>query len=128
MLLALLLSLSLAAPAVTGVVKDTSGGTISGATVTVQTPTGTEQQQAVTGPDGRFTFETTPDGEAILVVRAGGFGEKRQTLARSGEIEIILTPAGLLETVVVTPTRSEQRLGDLPASVSLLTSERIDQS
>ncbi len=126
MLLALLLSLSLAAPAVTGVVTDTSGGTISGATVTVQTATGAGQQ-TVTGPDGRFAFDLVPEG-ATLVVRAGGFGEMKQPFTGSAEITIVLAPAGLLETVVVTPTRSEQRLGDLPASVSLLTRERIEAS
>jgi len=128
MLLALLLSLSLAAPAVTGVVRDSSGGAIPGATVTIQTPSGAEQQQTVTGPDGRFTFETAPSGESVIVVRAGGFGEKRMPLSQNVEIEVVLTPAALLETVVVTPTRSEQRLGDLPASVSVLSSERIEMS
>ena len=128
MLLALLLSLSLAAPAVTGVVRDSSGGAISGATVTIQTSAGAEQQQTVTGPDGRFSFEAAPSGQSVIVVRAGGFGEKRMPLAPNAEMEIVLTPAALLETVVVTPTRSEQRLGDLPASVSILSSERIEMS
>ena len=128
MLLALLLSLSLAAPAVTGVVRDSSGGAIPGASVTIQTPSGAEQQQTVTGPDGRFTFEAAPPAASVLLVRAGGFGEKRMPLAQTAEIEVVLTPAALLETVVVTPTRSEQRLGDLPASVSVLSSERIEMS
>ena len=69
MLLALLLSLSLAAPAVTGVVRDSSGGAISGATVTIQTPAGAEQQQTVTGPDGRFSFEAAPSGDGSPVVK-----------------------------------------------------------
>ena len=125
MLLALLLSLSQAAPAVSGVVKDSSGGAISGAAVLIQTPSGV-QQQTVTGPDGRFTFDTTPNGEATLVVRAGGFGEAQRPISGSAEMDIVLSPATLLETVIVTPTRTEQRLGDTPASVSLLTSEEIE--
>src|SRR5207244_3971531 len=126
MLLALLLSLSLAAPAVTGVVKDSSGGAIPGASVVIQSASG-GSQQTVTGPDGRFTFDTTPDPSAVLIVRAGGFAEKRQAIT-STELQITLSPANLLETVIVTPNRTEQRLGDTPASVSLLTSEQIDAS
>ena len=37
-------------------------------------------------------------------------------------------PATLLETVIVTPTRTEQRLGDVPASVNILTREEIEAS
>ena len=125
MLLALLLSLSsLAAPAVTGVVKDTTGGTVPGAAVIVHTAAGNEQQ-TVTGPDGRFSIDTVPTGEATLIVRAGGFAEKEMPINGSGEMEVVLSPATLLETVIVTPTRTEQRLGDVPASVNLLTSEQI---
>src|SRR4029078_4492152 len=65
MLLALLLTLSMAAPGLTGVVKDTSGGAVPGASVTVQTTSGTDQHTVISGSDGRFTFEAVPDG-AIL--------------------------------------------------------------
>lgn len=127
MLWALLLSLSMAAPAVTGVVKDSTGGAVPGASVTVQTVSGL-QEQAVTGPDGRFSLETSPTSGATLVVRATGFAEKRQAFTGDGDIEITLQPARVLETVSVTPTRSEQRLGDLPVSVSVLDAEQIKQS
>src|SRR4029077_1714094 len=40
----------------------------------------------------------------------------------------VLMPATLLETVVVTATRTEQRLGDVPASVSVMTREEIQAS
>ena len=128
MVLALLLSLSLAAaPAVTGVVKDSSGGAVSGAAVLIQTSAGV-QQQTVTGPDGRFSFETAPTGPATLVVRAGGFGEEKRPISGSGEVEVVLSPAALLETVVVTATRTEERLGNIPASISVMTREEIRTS
>jgi outer membrane receptor protein involved in Fe transport len=126
MLLVLLLALSLADAAVSGVVKDTSGGAVPGASVVVQTASGS--QQTITGPDGRFTIDKTPEGQATIVVRAGGFAEKKQPLSGSGEIEIVLSPATLLEMVTVTPTRTEQRLGDVPASVRVLTSDQIESS
>src|SRR5436190_16838306 len=128
MVLALLLSLSLAAaPSVTGVVKDSSGGAVSGAAVLIQTSAGV-QQQTVTGPDGRFSFATSPSEPSTLVVRAGGFGEVQKPINGNAELEITLAPANLLETVIVTPSRTEQRLGDTPASVSLLTSTQIQES
>ena len=40
----------------------------------------------------------------------------------------MIAPGALLETVTVTATRTEQRLGDVPASVSVLTSEEIKAS
>jgi iron complex outermembrane receptor protein len=118
---------ALAASSISGIVKDTSGGAVPGAAVIVRAASGAERQ-TLTGADGRFTIET-PDGEVNLVVRAGGFAEKTQKASSSsGSIEIIIEPATLLETVTVTPTRTEQRLGDVPASVSVLTSEAIEAS
>jgi len=127
MLLALLLALGLADPAITGVVKDTSGGAVPGASVIVQTTAGAEQQ-TVTGPDGRFSLEKAPEGAATLVIRAGGFAEKKQPLSGGGSLEIVLTPAAILEAVTVTPSRTEQRLGDVPASIAVLDSQQIKQS
>jgi outer membrane receptor protein involved in Fe transport len=127
MLLALFLSLSLAAPSVSGVVKDSSGGAVSGAAVLIRTSAGV-QQQTITGPDGRFTFDTLPTEPATLVVRAGGFGEAQRALTGSGELEIVLAPAALLETIVVTATRTEQRLGNIPASMSVMTRDDIKAS
>jgi outer membrane receptor protein involved in Fe transport len=114
------------AAAVTGTVKDATGGIVSGAFVIVRTDSGIDQQ-TVSGPDGRFSVEV-PDGQATLVVRAGGFAEVQQPLPRSGDLEVVLKPASLNETVTVTPTRSEQLLGNTPASISILDSDEIRMS
>src|SRR6185295_3369960 len=98
-----------------------SGGAVSGASVIVRSESGTEQQ-TVTGPDGRFRLDRV-SGAATLIVRAGGFAVKEQSLSGGEKLEIVLSPAPLSETVTVTPTRGEQRAGDIPASVSVLTSE-----
>jgi outer membrane receptor for ferrienterochelin and colicin len=127
MLLALILALSTAVASLSGVVKDTTGGAVPGASVTVQSPSGADQQTVISGPDGRFTFETVP-ADAILIVRAGGFAEQRQTVGSSTDVEVTLQPPSILETVIVTPNRTEQRLGDTPASVNVVTAEQIDSS
>ena len=61
-------------------------------------------------------------------MRAGGFAERSQPLTPNGPLEIVLAPARLFESVTVTPTRTEQRLGDVPASVSVIDKEQIRQS
>ncbi|PYR06231.1 MAG: hypothetical protein DMG00_19530, partial [Acidobacteria bacterium] len=115
MIAALFFVLAAATP-LTGVVRDSVGGAVVGAAVVIKPASGAERQ-TVTGPDGRFSVDT-PDGEDVtLVVRAGGFAEKTA-----------LSPAAILETVTVTPARSEQRAGDIPASVSVLTSDDIKSS
>ena len=122
------LILALAASSLSGIVRDTTGGAVPGAAVIVRPASGAERQ-TFTGADGRFTIETPETGEVTIVVRAGGFAEKTQKVSSSnGSIEITVEPATLLETVTVTPTRTEQRLGDVPASVSVLTSEAIEAS
>jgi outer membrane receptor protein involved in Fe transport len=121
------LILALAA-SVSGIVHDSSGGVVSGAAVIVRSGSGPEQR-ATTGPDGRFTIEAPASGDVTIIVRAGGFAEKTQKApASGGAIEIVVEPATLFETVTVTPTRTEQRLGDVPASVSVVSSETIESS
>jgi hypothetical protein len=127
MLFGLIFSLSLAQASMTGVVKDSSGGAVSGASVMVRTESGAEQQ-TVTGPDGRFRLDRVPSGTATLIVRAGGFAVNEQPLSGAENLEVVLSPATVNETVTVTPTRSEQRAGDIPASVSVLTSDDIKAS
>ncbi len=43
-------------------------------------------------------------------------------------VEVRLRPAGYAEQLVVTATRSEQRIADVPASVNIVTNEQIEQS
>jgi outer membrane receptor protein involved in Fe transport len=115
------------ASSLSGVVHDSSGGVVSGAAVIVRSQSGPEQR-ATTGPDGRFTVDTT-SGEVTIIVRAGGFAEKTERVTDlSRSVDIVLAPAALLEQVTVTASRTEQRLGDIPASVNVLHSEEIRMS
>jgi outer membrane receptor protein involved in Fe transport len=127
----LLLALALqVAPAtqvpIAGVVRDTTGAPIVAALIIVDGSNG----QAVTGTDGRFVLPVRSAGPLVLIVRAAGFAEWRRTITTSPttELEVVLAPAGVLETLTVTPARSEMRLGDVPASMSVLTRQQIQQS
>jgi outer membrane cobalamin receptor len=120
------LALALAQGTVTGVVRDTTGGAVAGASVSISSNTGIEDQ-TITGPDGRFSLRA-PSGEARLIVLAPGFADNEQPLAGSGDVEVVLAPAGLLETITVTPLRHESPLGNVPASVNLLDASDINAS
>ena len=127
MIAVLSLLAALAGGTVSGVVKDTSGAVVAGASVIVRPASGPEQR-TVTGPDGRFSVES-PASDLTVIVRAGGFAEKSEHVgATPAALDIVLSPATLAETVTVTPTRTEQRSGAVPASVSVLTSEDIRTS
>jgi len=124
-----LLLLWLGASNVSGVVHDSLGGAVSGATVIVRTASGPERQ-TTTGPDGRFTIDA-PDGDVTLVVRAGGFAEYTQAVGagdRGRDLDVVVVPAAVLETVTVTPARTAQKIADIPASVDVVTSEEFKDS
>ncbi len=127
MLLGLALSLSLVQTSGTGIVKDQTGGAVPGASISVRSGSGIEEV-TVSGPDGRFVLEKAPDGQATLVVRALGFAVKEQPFSGEGDIEVVLEPATILETVTVTAVRTEERLGSIPASISVLDRADIRQS
>lgn len=112
---------------ISGTVRDLSGSVVAGATIAVRD--GSKDLQVVSGPDGRFTLTTSTSSEVVLVVRAAGFAELRRTLAPgSTNVELVLTPSSVQETVTVTATRSERRTGDVPASVNILDQQDIKES
>ena len=95
LLLTLLLTAqSLSAPGVSGVVRDSSGQVVPGATVIARFVNGSEQQ-TVSGPDGRFGLPLAAPGEVVLVVRAPSFSELKRTLPAGAttEIDVVLSPA-----------------------------------
>ena len=115
---------------VSGVVRDATGQVVPGATILIRSASGREYQ-TTTDADGRFSAPAVASPSLTLVVRAGGFAEFRQPLASGDQMsamDVRLQPASVSETVTVTATRSEQRTGDLPASVSVLRREDIRHS
>jgi outer membrane receptor protein involved in Fe transport len=119
----------LASSPLSGVVHDSTGGAVAGAAVIVRSGAG-QEIRATTGPDGRFTVDAPETGELTVIVRAGGFAEKTEQVSgsRSGDLDLTLSPATLFETVTVTPTRTEQKIVDTPASVNVVTREDFQAS
>jgi outer membrane receptor protein involved in Fe transport len=84
--------------------------------------------QTVTGPDGRFSLDVSASGPIVVTVRAGGFAEYVRILSeseRTQRLDVMLSLAPLSETITVTSTRGEQRAGDVPASINVLSGEQI---
>ena len=116
---------------VEGVVRDTSGAAIQGATVHVET--GAFRAQTKTDEHGRFAFAAVPSGSATVEVASEGFVTVRESLRgestrHAGEeskgpihLEIVLHPSSQKEQVVVSAARTEVRLSDSPGSNILLS-------
>ncbi len=128
MIIALMTRLAaLAGGTVTGVVQDSSGAVVPGASITARTPGG--DRTAVSGTDGRFVVDTPDTGTVTLIVRAPGFAEKQQPVEPgAASVTVTLEPSSLREDVTVTAARTEQRLSDVSASVSVLRTDDIRQS
>src|SRR4051794_4154458 len=109
-----------------GTVKDESGGVVSGASVIIRSDTGV-LRQTVTGPEGRSSVEP-PAGSTTLVIRAGGFAEATLPISGPANLEVVLKPASVLDSVTVTPVRTEQRLADVPASINIIDRQTIERS
>jgi outer membrane receptor protein involved in Fe transport len=125
MIAALFLSAALAAAqSISGVVHDSTGAVVAGASVAVRTPGG-QELQTLSGPDGRFTLDA-PDGVLTLIVRAGGFAAKQERIEPNAgrELDIVLAPATLLEAVTVTASRGAIDSAT-PAATSVLTADAL---
>jgi outer membrane receptor protein involved in Fe transport len=115
---------------VAGTVRDASGSVLPGASIVVRTASGAEER-TTSGADGHFSTRISGNGDLLLIVRADGFGERRQTVqngAAAENVDIVLEPATLSETVTVTAARTEQLTRNVAASVNLVERETIARS
>lgn len=107
--------------AVTGTVTDTSGAALSGASIEARVG-GRTVATATTGADGRYHVELTPGTLHELRVRREGFSDETvdvQTGSGTMTRDISLRIATLLDTVVVTASRTPETLASTTASVSV---------
>jgi outer membrane cobalamin receptor len=102
---------------VAGVVSDASGAPIAAATVTAGTAS------ATTGDDG--TFSLTASAGADVQVTAPGFAPASATVPADGqELRVVLQPAPLVDTIVVTASRGAARLAT-PEATTVVTSAEL---
>ena len=93
---------------IAGVVKDTSGGVLPGATVTAKHPASGAVVERVTDGDGRFFLPALRIGQWDVTVTMSGFAPQTMTLAleigRSLAVDFSLRVEGLSEQVTVQST------------------------
>ena len=112
-----------------GVIRDSEGAPISGALVSLK-PAATDIDRTIrTDREGRFEFPQVPGGSYAVQIESTSF----ETVSRSVELgsgetvvlRVTLRIAPLRETLTITATGFEQRLGDIPTEVNVLTEEDI---
>ena len=115
---------------IAGVVVDTTGGVLPGATVTLTGAAGGATTQA--DAEGRFTFGRLPAGVYAVTVFLSGFGEAIVDDITVGVDPVALPPITLRlgafeEAAVVTATRIEEPLQEVPMSISAVTGADIER-
>ncbi len=118
------------AGSVTGVVHDSSGAAVPGATVTVKNDQTGASQSAVSGPDGSFSVTGLAPGDYTVEVQLRGFGTSQQKVkVAAGGVsaaEFSLS-ARLEEEVVVTGTRAEPRtVTESMAPIDVLSAKEFE--
>ena len=115
---------------IAGVVVDTTGGVLPGATVTLTGAAGGATTQA--DAEGRFTFGRLPAGVYAVTVFLSGFGQATVDDITVGVEPVALPPITLRlgafeEAAVVTATRIEEPLQEVPMSISAVTGADIER-
>jgi outer membrane receptor protein involved in Fe transport len=105
-----------------GVVVDSSGAPIAGATVSVGTTS------VVTSDNGQFELPDAPDGSAVRVT-APGFAAASVTVSGdTTSARVVLQPAPLVDEVVVTASRGADRLATAAGTTVLTSAELLNSA
>ena len=109
---------------VEGVVRTSTGSPIQGATVAAG------EVRSPTDASGRFHLSGLPAGPVEIQVSRIGFASAQArvtvTVGSTARAEFALEEAATVgDPIVVTATRREERLQDLPVSVGIVTGEQI---
>ena len=110
---------------------DEQGLAVVGARVTATLRAGNLSRTASSSNE-RFSLAGLMPGAYTLRVSASGFQVQDVAVDVTTEmtqtVEVRLRPAGYAEQLVVTATRSEQLITDVPASVNIVSNEQIERS
>ena len=116
---------------IAGIVADATGGVLPGATVTLSGAPG-GPMTARTDAAGRFAFTGLSPGVYAVTVFLRGFGQATVDGVAVGAEPVALPPVTLRlgayeEAAVVTATRIEEPLQDVPMSISAVTGADIER-
>src|SRR5713226_292790 len=113
---------------VEGLVTTADGRAVADARVGL---VGMTEPKSTSDVDGRFRLPNLPAGNYRLRVELEGFGRRERPVeVRAGattRLRLALPFLPFSETVTVTATRSERKLGDSPADLTVLTREDLQR-
>jgi iron complex outermembrane receptor protein len=115
---------------ITGLVRDSSGGAIPGATVRVVNENTGVSIQTVSNEQGSYRADPLVPGRYRLETTLDGFEKAvREVVLDTGQtaaIEVTLTPARITEGVIVTARRIEEAAQEVPIPVSVVDGGLIE--
>lgn len=116
----------LAQNAVKGIVKDSDGGGVVGATVQIKNST----VYTVTDAAGRFSIAAPKELPFTLRINSAGFKQQEVEIFEldNEELEVTLATNNLLSEVVVTSRRREETALEVPIPISVLSGTTVDQA
>jgi outer membrane receptor protein involved in Fe transport len=111
---------------ITGTVQDSSGAVIAGAEVIVHSSHST--QTTKTGADGAFAFRDVSDSAGTIRASANSFASAETQWSATADnvrVTLVLQALAVSERIVVSATRSEMKLSEVPGSAIELAAEDL---
>jgi len=116
---------------VSGVIRDSSGGVISRATLVIHQEGAGLPRVMSSEPDGTFAIRQLAPGRYVLTASAPGFAPATEIVdaPAAALLNLTLVPAPIVEEVTVVSASRQQELRDtLNARVDVITRRRIDEA
>src|ERR1039458_2808460 len=118
--------------ALSGVVQDTTGAVIAGASVTLQNDASGAQRTSSSNGSGSFSFEAVPSGDYTLKIEEKGFKQLiRQSIHLDPGDRLSLTDLKLAVGAVTESVAVSAEMGGLPLDSgqlsSTITAKNLDQ-
>lgn len=113
-----------------GTVVDAVGGVLAGVTITITEEKSGSRATTTSDQKGRFAFSSLPAGRYRLEGQLAGFATamlQDVEIPSSRRVELVMGPGALREAVTVTATRTATPIAAVPASVTVLTRETLEQ-
>ncbi|MGE4054079.1 MAG: TonB-dependent receptor [Vicinamibacterales bacterium] len=120
------------AVSITGVVRDSTGGALPGAVVSISNQETRETTEAISDGEGAYRTIALPGGSYQIEATVDGFetaAERVQISAgQSVSVDLVLRPARLTESVVVTARRIEEAAQEVPIPLAVVSGALIENA
>ena len=112
---------------ISGVVEDSGGRTVPGASVVLVDRVTGADRTATTDSEGQFIFDGVPAGSYEVTVTATGFAVLTRTVNTTEATKIVLEPRPIEDEVTVTATRTQILTSETAVPVSVVDRESIER-